>query len=553
MELRKAETSNIPSNIRTRIIFQIYLLALGITLMVLSIIAYVSITENIIYIRNIVQNWNQLPIKQIRETDGDCNQNEELINNYNWPGINQGCDCREEDHYITPKRLLFNKEDKIYEKECNSSMRDAGCKDIDEMSSRNFNKLPIQLGNAKLSICAQRETANNTFAQNSPKSNECQEGEKKCGTASDYFYCTKENECPIFQIKNNLNNQSGIQNYFQTFRENEKTLPLVQFKIAQGNGVCRKVNERSITSGRSNYQLISDPGYDCERDQRFKLIYLFNEFYFYKVNNALDIAKLAPGYEISSQYEWGLYARHYINFTLSCRQYQQEFMDTVDILEDIETKQLVLMIISIICLVFFIILLILNCLTIKGYDLPCIKGKGSQESNTLLCIQASIKEAFQLIQAIIVIVSFSTVNGLINFYSNLIDENCADSITLDDISIIRNVFKDTIYNYNIAYIIMFFIGACIDLIFGAYLLSRYYQERKQLAQIRSGNQNNPEQDYLKQQQNRQINDFQQPSNMHPQQQFNIEQYPSNIQQQQIYQNQPIQNYQYQQNPFQTQN
>ncbi|CAK95187.1 unnamed protein product (macronuclear) [Paramecium tetraurelia] len=567
--LKKAETSLIPSNVRARIVFQCYLLSLGITLMVLSIIAYVSLSENIIYIRNIVQNWNTLPIKSIRQTQGDCLQNEEYINHYIWPGINQGCDCRDGDQYIAPRRILFERTDELFQKECNDTMRDAGCEDIDEMGSRDFKCVPVEFGTKKLSFCGQREQGNNSFAQNSPKINECKVNELKCGTVSDYFYCTKEKECPIFQIKNNLNFQLGTQDYFQILRENDYTLPLVEFKIAQGDGVCRKVNDRSITSGRSNYDLISDPGLECERDSRFKLIYKFNEYKFFQANDALDIAKQAPGYEISSQYQWGLYGRHYINFTLSCRKYQQEFIESIDVLEDIDIKQLVLMIISIICLVLFIILFILNCCTIKGVDLPCIKGKGTQESNTLFCIQAGIKETFQLIQAIIAIISFSAVNTQVKFYSQLIDEGCSDVVTLDDIQTIRDVLEKKIYNYNLAYIVMFFIGACIDLIVGLLLLKSYYQERKKLAQIRNQEQqqdwrknniqSNPDQEVFKQENlNAQFNNFQYPPNFYPQQQQNIgaeyiQQYPqTNYQQQQQYnyQNQPIQNQQFYQNPIQ---
>ncbi|CAD8099948.1 unnamed protein product [Paramecium primaurelia] len=566
--LKKAETSNIPSNIKARILFQCYLLSLGITLMVLSIIAFVSLSENIIYIRNIVQNWNTLPIKSIRSTQGDCLQNEENLNHYIWPGIDQGCDCRFGDQYIAPMRILYERPDEILKYECNDTMRDSGCEDVNEMSSRDFIRLPVDFGNKSLRICGLREVGNNSFALNSPKVNECKENELKCGTNSDYFYCTQEQECPIFQMKNNSNFESEGQDYLQTLRQNDNLLPLVEFKIAQGDGVCRKINERSITSGRSNYELISDPGYDCERDPRFQLIYLFDEFNFFQINDALDIAKKAPGYHISSQFQWGLYARNYINFTLSCRQYQQEFMDSVEVLEDIDVKQLVLMIISIICVVLFIILFILNCCTIKGVDLPCIKGKGTQESNILFCIQAGIKETFQLIQAIIAIISFSAVNTQVNFYSNLIDEGCSDIVTLDDISIIRDVLQEKIYNYNLAYIIMFFLGACIDLIVGVSLLNSYYQERKRLAQIRNQEQqqernnhirSNPEQEIFKQENlNAQFNDFQQPPNFYPQVQSNfgaqnnLQQYPhSNYYPQQNYQNQPVQNQQYQQNPFQT--
>ncbi|CAD8106850.1 unnamed protein product [Paramecium sonneborni] len=174
-------------------------------------------------------------------------------------------------------------------------------------------------------------------------------------------------------MKNNSNQNIESQDYFQILRFNDNSFPLVEFKIAQGDG--------SITSLRSNYELISDPGYDCERDRRFKLIYLFNEFNFFQANEALDIAKQAPGYEISTKYQW-------------------EFMDSADSFQDIESQQLILMIISIVCVFVFILMLLINCCTICGVDLPCIKGKGTQESN--IFIHFKIEEEIE-IKAIFVI------------------------------------------------------------------------------------------------------------------------------------------------------
>ncbi|CAD8199597.1 unnamed protein product [Paramecium pentaurelia] len=474
----RQETSEVPDNVPFRIAFQIYLLLLNITLMVLSIISYCQIIDVQDYLYNINHNWSLQPFKSIRYTEGDCVQNEEIINHYIWPGIEQGCDCRYNEQYIEPRRILYTRKDKLLEQECNSSMRAAGCQDIVEMSSRDFIRLPVDFGNKSLRICGLREVGNNSFALNSPKVNECKENELKCGTNSDYFYCTQEKECPIFQMKNNSNFDSESQDYFQTFRQNDNLLPLVEFKIAQGNGVCRKINERSITSGRSNYELISDPGYDCERDPRFQLIYLFDEFNFFQANKALDIAKKAPGYHISSLYQWGLYGRNYINFTLSCRKYQKEFMDSVEYLENIESQQLILMIISIICVTVFILMLILNCLTIFGLDLPFISGKGTQESNKLFFIQFTLKELTQIANAIIIIINFDSLQGRINFFKKLIDQNCSDKFTLDEFQMILDVLKTSIYTFNFVYIILFFIGVFIDILVGIFLAYQNYKKRK---------------------------------------------------------------------------
>ncbi|CAK95186.1 unnamed protein product (macronuclear) [Paramecium tetraurelia] len=405
---------------------------------------------------------------------------EEYINHYIWPGIEQGCDCRFDDYYIAPRRMLFDRTNELFKQECNSSMREAGCKDINEMSSRDFKILPVESGTKKLKLCGLREEGNNSFALNSPKINECKENELKCGTLSDFFYCTQEKECPIFQIKNNSIVESGTQDYFQIIRENEMTLPLVEFKIAQGDGVCKKVNDRSITPGRPNYDLISDPGLECDRDPRFKLIYKFNELDFFQANDALDIAKQAPGYEISSQYQWGLYGRHYINFSLPCREYQQELMDSVDSFDEIESQQQILMIISIISVCITILMFTLNCCTMCGVDLFFIKGKGTEESNTLFFIQFFFKESAQIANAVIIILTFTPIQKLVDFFNNLINRACSDRVTLDEFQKIIDLLITSTYAFDFIYIIIFCVGVFIDFLVGIFLAYKYVQERKRL-------------------------------------------------------------------------
>ncbi|CAD8184786.1 unnamed protein product [Paramecium octaurelia] len=496
--VQRQKTSRTPGNIASRIIFQIYLLLLNLTLMSFSIVSYMIIIDAQDYLHNINHNWSLLPVKSIRYTQDDCLQNEEYINHYIWPGIEQGCDCRFVDQYITPRRMLFDRTNELFKQECNNTMREAGCKDINEMSSRDFKILPVESGTKKLKLCGLREQGNNSFALNSPKENECKENELKCGTISDYFFCTRENECPIFEIKNHSNVESGTQEYFQIFRENQWTLPLVEFKIAQGDGVCRKVNDRSITPGRPNYELISDPGLECDRDPRFQLIYKFNELDFFQANDALDIAKEAPGYEISSQYEWGLYGRHYINFSLTCRRdYQQELMDSPDQFDDIESLQYILMIISIICVGVTILMFTLNCCTMCGADLFCIKGKGTEESNTLFYIQFFFKESAQIANAVIIITTFTPIQKQVDLFNQLIDDVCSDNVTLDEFQKILDLLITSTYIFDFLYFILFFVGVFIDILIGMFLAYKYIQERKRLNEQRkqqdpnNQGQNNP--------------------------------------------------------------
>ena len=46
-------------------------------------------------------------------------------------------------------------------------------------------------------------------------------------------------------------------------------MPVVQFGIGEGSGLCVDSSEPSITSGRSDYTLMSKKKVDCSRDPRF--------------------------------------------------------------------------------------------------------------------------------------------------------------------------------------------------------------------------------------------------------------------------------------------
>lgn len=77
------------------------------------------------------------------------------------------------------------------------------------------------------------------------------------------------------------------------------TAPIIETRISEGNGVCMKNHERSISAGRKDYLLMSENKTECEVDNRFKVYYTVNEILYYRVNDKLDLPANLPGYEIS--------------------------------------------------------------------------------------------------------------------------------------------------------------------------------------------------------------------------------------------------------------
>jgi len=61
-------------------------------------------------------------------------------------------------------------------------------------------------------------------------------------------------------------------------------------------------------------------------------------------------------------------------------------------------------------------------LNIFGYDWPCIKGKGTEESNYIFKLEAILKVLIHLTHSIVLIVAFSTVQLEITLFTNIIDK-----------------------------------------------------------------------------------------------------------------------------------
>ena len=58
---------------------------------------------------------------------------------------------------------------------------------------------------------------------------------------------------------------------------------------------------------------------------------------------------------------------------------------------------------------------IVSFLNIKGYDWPCIKGSGAEESNYIFLMEILAKLAIEIAQAAIIINSFSTIKYELDF------------------------------------------------------------------------------------------------------------------------------------------
>lgn len=114
-------------------------------------------------------------------------------------------------------------------------------------------------------------------------------------------------------------------------------------------------------------------------------------------------------------------------------------------------SQATLLIINIIFFVTIsIILTIVSGLNLCGFDWPCIKGKGAEESNYIFYTEILLKTIMQVAQAAVVIWSFSHIQDEISFLKKILEKDCSDPQTQDDLHNLKVVLDENIYQFNLA-------------------------------------------------------------------------------------------------------
>ncbi|CAD8184806.1 unnamed protein product [Paramecium octaurelia] len=487
--LQRSETQAIPKDTTGRIVYQTYFCLLGTTLLVLSIISYYFYCDAFDNYKLIIENWQQQPIESIRMTFDNCNDGEINLINYKWPGTVDGCDCRyglrllavqtNNHHTWIPRNKIYNNH------ACNITQRAWGCVSVYAKNPIDFHRFPSKTQKEGFKLCAVLEK-DNSFYSRHPDSNECPKGQIKCGNQPDYFYCTSQPQCPVFEIgfKGASEVQDAQEQTEKGFtllynRKSEYKLPLVEVRVSEGKGICMKNHERGLTSGRTEYSLMRENKTECEIDNRFIKLQSSNEVEFYESNNQLKLQDQLRGYEISTQYQWGLYGRGYIEWKMSCRgETFDNFIDQEQILEEILHTQKLLMIVSIIY--FFVISVMWSCIqaqTIQGEDWPCIKGRGTEESNTIFYLEILTKVLLQSLQAFIIFSSFSKTKAESDFLEGVLLQNCSDEYVQLQLEYLRDMLTENIYNFNKGCLILFCVTTAFDFCVALYLVVSFIKDR----------------------------------------------------------------------------
>ncbi|CAD8184890.1 unnamed protein product [Paramecium octaurelia] len=271
------------------LLYLLFFFLLGIIFIWLAYKSYYSYEGSLDNYKYIIENWQQQPIESIRLTFDKCNQGEINLIQYKWPGTNNGCDCPDSPilkHNNKKHQFLFHKaeyEDRV----CQEQYMDYSCVGIVAINPIDFNRFPSKTQEEGFKLCAVLEK-DNSFYSHHPNSEECPKGQIKCGNQPDYFYCTSQPQCPIFEIgfKDVSEVQDAQEQTEKGFtllynRKSDYKLPLVEVRVSEGEGICMKNHERGLTSGRTEYSLMKEEKTECEIDKRFIKLESSNEVQFY--------------------------------------------------------------------------------------------------------------------------------------------------------------------------------------------------------------------------------------------------------------------------------
>lgn len=265
------------------------------------------------YIKDIISNWNFLPIVSFNTSNS--NENELNQNNlYYWEGTIEGCDCQSASEVIPLEHRKINKFSCTKNQNYNNY-----CKQIAKINGKNIN---IYKGKNLIPIFSENKKK---YLELIGRNNiQCEETFKKCGIldSKNNILCLPLNEnCPVNKIiidKNEIapsdfNYTTLPLNdsfYFHFTNESINSSIIISLKLSEGN-LC--LNPERHNSMKKDYELYFS--YDkcfCENefDYRYNEIDSIEKQVLFNENGINDLVKTLPNFTVDGNLY--LYSRNYI-------------------------------------------------------------------------------------------------------------------------------------------------------------------------------------------------------------------------------------------------
>ena len=325
------------------IFYAVVAMSTTIISLAISLSLFSSSKEKTVPYFQLLENWNQPFLSDIKATTQDeCPNGYSRLFSYHWSGTNNGCYCR--DAYWLPENR-HGRKIILDSGLCTTNQTIAGCVDVRSIPGRDFSRW------RDFKILCGKRMEGTSFVKNFPKyPGDCPEDSLKCGGEdSDSSFCIPNSfsACPITSIivskakpgneyKESVTFDEGDNLKLYWTREALKT-PISEFRINEET-VCLNDNHAiNIAFDRSEYRLAINSRARCtDPDPRFKSFDQISEYNFFKYNQMSFLEDVLPEYRLSNNVNWKIFTRSYIAFKLECRYMINKL---VDYREDVQKMQ----------------------------------------------------------------------------------------------------------------------------------------------------------------------------------------------------------------------
>ncbi|KAL4439324.1 hypothetical protein ABPG74_016987 [Tetrahymena malaccensis] len=313
-----------------RVVYGILVLILAIILIAFSAVINNSYSQNHIDLSNILDNWEENPIIDLYLPSSDstyCNQGDESIFLYNWPGTSAGCYCN--DSTFTTNLC------------CGVSGSRGSCCNgtpIQQISPEFLRYWDLSLDSSSPNpqiICGQKLHGYN-FRLNSHYNNECPSNLKTCGSDNDFVFCVPyDRQCPIQELR--FETQEFEDNTYENFqldkqqntyfiyikRTYQNKLPIVQFRVSNHLSACQDESLSYIPQLDSIFDLRST---NCSLTNQYFYtdLSLLEEDYF-SIHNLTSQLLSLPSFAFNTNYPFRLLSESYYSTQVECLQYVEQF------------------------------------------------------------------------------------------------------------------------------------------------------------------------------------------------------------------------------------
>ncbi|CAD8152575.1 unnamed protein product [Paramecium pentaurelia] len=474
---------------KIRLVYQAYFFIVSITVLTLSILSYRDQTVYEGDYQQFIDNVKSYVIDDIQFTYTNKNCKTQFgseyssLYEYEWPGTRIGCDCSKGFNFSTLTDYnidAFFSESFMLGRICSQELLSKNCNTVNEQQPKIFNSWNDGSYGRPFVLCARRKIGIDLQSNSS----NCQSDHKVCGTGDNVFCVPTDMSCPISEIgfttnsnyqniksKNNTNIGDifdlGAGFYFY-YIKNTSSLPIVEFRVTEGDKVCRRNLDQNISPNRIDYPLMLSRRKQCENtDQLFQIVHSIDEEQFYLSNNVIYLSDKLPYFNIDTKYNWTIHAKTFIPWAPQCR---GDLFDSV--LQEGTTLHYVYISLRVqlgVTIAYFIVIgLIFNIvgtMTACNFAWSCMATRPESQYNYIFLIEIGFKILLQITEIIVIIVSFALIDGKRKIIKQVNDDGCvSDPVSDYFFTNLESDLTKFAWSYNLANLVIFAVTLILDLI-----------------------------------------------------------------------------------------